>query len=387
MQRSLFYLRLLGLGAFEIANVYFIMPMPGSQRMDSLPLAYALYTWRWAFRALFGAMVVAGAWREARAARGIRLIGAVAAILAAGTVTWFFNFRLTVERMFREPPAPVYLDRGANQVDLDSLVIGVEISGESRAYPIRYLAYHHQVQDTVAGQPIMVTYCSVCRTGRVFSPIVNGQRERFRLVGMDRFNALFEDATTRSWWRQVSGEAITGPLAGQRLPIVACSQLYLRRWFGLHPNGRVLQPDGTDARFFAGGEAFELGKSRGNLTRTDPGSRQEKSWVVGVETGTASKAYDRNRLKRERVINDTVEGLPIVLALAGDDVTFVAFERPAAEPFTLQEGTLAGSDPRYDLAGRTLGGDGVGPRLRPLRASQEFWHSWHTFHPSTQRDE
>jgi hypothetical protein len=48
--KKLFYLGLLGLACFEVANVYFIMPMPGSQRMRSIDTAYFLYTWRWAFR-------------------------------------------------------------------------------------------------------------------------------------------------------------------------------------------------------------------------------------------------------------------------------------------------------------------------------------------------
>jgi hypothetical protein len=64
----------------------------------------------------------------------------------------------------------------------------------------------------------MITYCTVCRTGRVFEPVVNGKFEKFRLVGMDHFNAMFEDVTTKSWWRQVTGEAITGKLKGQQLP-------------------------------------------------------------------------------------------------------------------------------------------------------------------------
>jgi hypothetical protein len=47
----LFYLGIFLLILFEAANVYFIMPIPGSQQMDSLPLAYFLYSWRWIFRA------------------------------------------------------------------------------------------------------------------------------------------------------------------------------------------------------------------------------------------------------------------------------------------------------------------------------------------------
>jgi hypothetical protein len=42
--KRLFYLGILGLALFELANVWLIMPMPGSQRMPSLDLAYALHT-------------------------------------------------------------------------------------------------------------------------------------------------------------------------------------------------------------------------------------------------------------------------------------------------------------------------------------------------------
>ena len=56
----LFYTGLAGLTLFEILNVYFIMPFPGSQEIDSLNGAYFLYTHRWIFRAFFGILAVAG---------------------------------------------------------------------------------------------------------------------------------------------------------------------------------------------------------------------------------------------------------------------------------------------------------------------------------------
>ena len=67
---------------------------------------------------------------------------------------------------------------------------GSQLDGEARAYPIQLIGYHHQVCDTVGGKPIMVTYCTVCRTGRVFDPVIKGQPETFRLVGMDHFNTI-----------------------------------------------------------------------------------------------------------------------------------------------------------------------------------------------------
>ena len=136
-----------------------------------------------------------------------------------------------------------------NKVDSGRLVIGVKINDEAKAYPIRFLGYHHQVQDTLGGEPIMVTYCTVCRTGRVFEPMVNGKYEKFRLVGMDHFNAMFEDVTTKSWWRQVTGEAITGKLKGQICLKYSSTQTSLTQWLQLYPNSLIMQADSDFIQF------------------------------------------------------------------------------------------------------------------------------------------
>lgn len=119
--------------------------------------------------------------------------------------------------MFYQPSHKYFAAGSANTVATDRLVLGVAINGEAKAYPIQFIGYHHQVADTVGNTPVIVTYCTVCRTGRVFSPELNGKKEIFRLVGMDHFNAMFEDATTKSWWQQATGMAIAGPLKGKRL--------------------------------------------------------------------------------------------------------------------------------------------------------------------------
>ena len=40
----------------------------------------------------------------------------------------------------------------------DELVIGVEINGESKAYPVGPLNYREMVNDTVGGVPVLVTW-------------------------------------------------------------------------------------------------------------------------------------------------------------------------------------------------------------------------------------
>jgi hypothetical protein len=380
-----FYLAVAGFALFELAKVYFIMPMPGSQRIKSLDAAYVLHTWRWAFRAAAVAAIAFGM-RAAFAVRSWRRAAPVLALLVATGVAVAANYVLMADQMFKQPEHLVLAPRSANTVDEDSVVVGVVRDGEAKAWPIRFLVYHHQVQDTLGGKPILVTYCSVCRTGRVFEPVVGGEPETFRLVGMDTFNAMFEDTRTGSWWRQATGTAVTGPLKGTQLPEVTSAQLTLRQFLALHPDARVMQPDPAFAADYDAEGRFERGESRGELTRTDRGSWNDKSWVIGIERGTASKAYDWNELKARRVINDRVGATAIVLALAADGQGFVAFERPAdVQAFTLAGDILSANGRSYDFSGRDL--SGAAPALKPVPASQEFWHSWLAFHPATQKSE
>ena len=40
----------------------------------------------------------------------------------------------------------------------EELVLGYESEGEARAYPIRMMRFHHIVNDTVKGVPVLITY-------------------------------------------------------------------------------------------------------------------------------------------------------------------------------------------------------------------------------------
>jgi hypothetical protein len=378
--RIVFAIGVIGLILFEIANLYFIMPMPGSQRMRSIDAAYRLYSLRWLLRAGFGALVLIGllsAWRTP----GWRKWLVPVSLLVVGVAVYAVNFRLAADHQFLQPRALIMQPPERNTVADDRLVVGVEINGSARAYPLRFIGYHHQVRDTVGGQEILVTYCTVCRTGRVFMPVVDGRSETFRLVGMDHFNAMFEDKTTGTWWRQANGEAIVGSRKGTMLAELPSLQVTLKQWLALHPRSLIMQGDPAFADEYAKDYAFERGTSRKTLTGTDTLSWQNKSWVVGLTVNHRSKAYDWNRLRRERLVNDEVGGVPIVLVLAADNASFFAFERPDAQTrFLLRGDSLIAPGRAYALSGR-----GASGALKPLNASQEFWHSWRTFQPGTQR--
>ena len=381
--KKLFYLGVIGLILFEIAKVYFIMPMPGaSQHVNSIDLAYFLHNQRWIFRGLFILLILAGL---AGAFKTNKKWLPVLMMLLVVAITYGTNFEMAADTMFYQPKTLLLKNGKENKVDKERLVIGVEENGEAKAYPIQYIGYHHQVQDQLNGRPIIVTYCTVCRTGRVFEPVVNNKPELFRLVGMDHFNAMFEDGSTHSWWRQANGEAIAGPLKGRILPELHSIQTSLEEWVKLYPNTLIMQPDPDFQMKYDSMSRYESGKGKSALTKTDSLSWKEKSWVVGIQVGKQSKAFDWNRLKKERVINSEVGGSPMVLVLATDNKSFFAFIRPTkTEAFSIKNDTLFSNGKPYNLLGKSLATESTSP-LTPINAYQEFWHSWRTFHPHTER--
>ncbi|MES1214722.1 MAG: DUF3179 domain-containing (seleno)protein [Bacteroidota bacterium] len=377
--KKIFWLGLIGLLLFEVANVYFIMPMPGSQKMNSIDTAYFLYKWRWIFRALFGVMILAGLLKARWHRRWKWLLILPLGILAV--VIYMANFKMAADAMFKQPTHLLLMGADKNKVDSNRLVIGVSINGEAKAYPIQFLGYHHHIQDTVGGKPVLVTYCTVCRTGRVFEPLINGKKETFRLVGMDHFNAMLEDATTKSWWRQETGEAIAGKLKGQQLPEVLSTQTTLVEWLKLNPSSLILQADSVFIESYSKTMKYENGESRGGLTGTDSLSWKDKSWVIGVKVGKERKAYDWNQLRNERLINDKIGNAPLLIVLANDNKSFFAFENPDGNSlFTLNSDTLLLNNHHYRIDGK---GIDTSFSLKPLPAYQEFWHSWRTFNPNT----
>jgi hypothetical protein len=194
---------------------------------------------------------------------------------------------------------------------------------------------------------------------------------------------MFEDATTKSWWRQVTGEAIAGDLKGEKLPEVLSTQTSLGEWLRLYPNSLVMQTDSSFITSYDTTFKYESGKSKSKLTGTDSLSWKDKSWVIGIKAGDKRKAYDWNQLKIARLIHDKIDDTPILLVLADDDKSFFAFERPDANSlFALSRDTLTLNIHHYRINGH---GVDTSFSLKPLPAYQEFWHSWRTFNPNTKK--
>jgi hypothetical protein len=53
------------------------------------------------------------------------------------------------------------------------LVLGLNINGDVRAYPLQILVWHEIVNDNVGAVPVAITYCPLCFTNQVFNRTID----------------------------------------------------------------------------------------------------------------------------------------------------------------------------------------------------------------------
>ena len=125
----------------------------------------------------------------------------------------------------------------------------------------------------------------------MFRSVVRGRPLRFRLVGINNQNFVMQDEETGSWWQQVTGEAIFGPLTGARLELVPHDEVAFAIWKRDHPAGRILAPDPAieQQQKYAPVDWDERMSSAPTVTSLPPGSPLAvRTLIVGVVTNGRS---------------------------------------------------------------------------------------------------
>ncbi len=142
-------------------------------------------------------------------------------------------------------------------VDLEKLsglgamepVIGLEINGDARAYPLGILIWHEIVNDVVGGTPVAVTYCPLCNSAVVFDRRLEGKLLEFGTTGkLRKSDMVMYDRQTESWWQQFIGKAIVGELNGKELTGIPARLESFENFKARHPGGKVLVPNDENMR-------------------------------------------------------------------------------------------------------------------------------------------
>lgn len=387
---SLFWVGILLLIIPGLVHAYLLMPFPGSQGLNAITISYYLEKIILPLRIAGGILVVWYLFKyfSKNTIRG-KVVKGLVLVLCLGSF-YFTDFMYKAETMFEEPQTIKFANAISNKVPESFVVIGVVNNGVAKAYPIVYLGYHHKVQDNVGNEPVLVTYCTMCRTGRVYSPIINGVRQNFRLVGARHYNAIIEDAGTKTWWYQATGNAAAGRLKGMHLQELPYEQSTLGAWLNKHPGSLILQPDKhylSDYSDLKNYDRMQAVDKDSTLKNKDTLIR--KSWMVGVIIKGQAKAYDWRLLFKKRLLNDEVNHTPLFVAIEDDSLSYHAFNSTVngkALHFKLDTaGTITDQETAsiWDWDGLSTSGALKGSKLSKIQAYQEYWHSWQHFHPGT----
>ncbi len=237
----------------------------------------------------------------------------------------------------------------------DDVVIGISRGDESKAYPLRILLWHEAVNDTIAGVPVLVTYCPLCASALVFERPGRPKTLTFGVSGLLYMsNVLFYDHRTQSLWSQLGMVAVSGPMAGSRLALFPSVRATWKRWRELHPETVVLSRR-TGTGYVRDYSLDPYRAYHRSETLLFPVARRDgrlppKEKVLVVKVGDTYRAYPFRALEAARSpIKDAVGGVDVVI--------------------TFDEGHLVSARRR----------DG-----RSVDSFVAYWFAWYAFRPDTQ---
>lgn len=295
---------------------------------------------------------------------------------------------------------PAHVPAAAAKYLTDSeRVFGASVGGEARAYPLRILDWHEMLNDVLGGEPVTLSYCTLCGAGVLYATRgPEGEAYTFGTSGLlYRSNKLMMDRQTRTLWGNLTGEPALGRLAAgpARLKVLPVVVTTWKEWRTRHPETTVLaldpgmerrwgyryQPGAADQR--RAGVAFPVWLKSGAL---DP-----RAEVYAVRLEERAKAYPVERALQERVINDRLGDEPLVVVADPGSGAVRAYRRggrtfaPAAAG---TPGELVDGDGRRWAAGEESlaplePAAGAAPLAR-LPGHQSFWFGWYSFFPHSE---
>ena len=153
----IFFLLVATVLVIVLTPVFLIMPFK-SQTARTMEISYLMRRWSpWLtiLASIFILTLVVKLWMGGRWWSRIALVVLLLPVLGA---TWLAR-QNHFEWIFNPLPNPAYVKTAdASFVNDDDRLMVVAINGEAVAYPIRLMGYHHVVEDTVGGTPIVATY-------------------------------------------------------------------------------------------------------------------------------------------------------------------------------------------------------------------------------------
>jgi hypothetical protein len=270
----------------------------------------------------------------------------------------------------------------------------------------------------------------------VWKRSVNGKVLDFYLAGINNQNFLMRDKQTGTWWQQITGKAIFGPLKGSVLELVSSDELTFGEWKSEIANGKVLAPVPKYVKEYDPKWEPEVAKLP--VVISFPGTElKSRDVVVGLALNGNSRAYPWDSLVKESPVLDRVSGTPLLAVVGPDGKSFRIFisrvdgrdaefylkgnpqedgsaTQKSGAPATTDSSTVtalanstvpAASIPtpqktsqstvsgwalldtatasEWDFRGCAISGPAAGKCLDRVPALKDYWFDWRNYHPET----
>jgi hypothetical protein len=193
-------------------------------------------------------------------------------------------------------------------------VVGLELGGEGRAYPLGLLDRYEVVNDQAPDLDYVVARCPLTQIVAVYDRRVAGQTLTFVNSGaLWRDTLVLQDRETGTLWTAATGEALFGPLAGERLRAVPALFSDSRDWNAACPDSRYLDTGDSTARPLPL-SLYAASPWQGvSGARTEDGRFKPKAVLFSVAEGSEAIAFEASELKRLGRAQATLAGRPVVL--------------------------------------------------------------------------
>jgi Protein of unknown function (DUF3179) len=310
----------------------------------------------------------------------------------------------------------------ANNLADSEIVFGIEVGGEARAYPRKFLGWHELVNDELGGTSICGAYSPLCESMIVFRCKLDGTQHEFGSSGfLYRSSKLIYDKKTYSMWSVFDGRPVVGPLADQNIclerePVVTTNW---GQWKKLHPSTRVLSRPASYRPNYLESGAYQDYLTTEQLVYSVPevDSRlrsKAEVFVVGDHSIDHSEAADRPApiayslallLKNPVYVSESADKSLVVLtdstganrAYETRGVEFKQFDGESTvvddrgRNWTVTEQKLVLDVPteldkaasKTEKAEEVAAGSDESEFLR-IPGHRAFWFGWYAAHPETQ---
>lgn len=262
---------------------------------------------------------------------------------------------------------------GKHDVADTELVLGVEINGESRAYPINMLTgpSREVFNDTLGDTNVVVTWCHLCHFGVVYLRDVQGKTLTFFVSGRLYYeNLVMRDRETDSEWSHMMGQARSGPMNGALLEMAPSLLTTWALWKERHPQTDVVVLDRT------------VGLYKQALYDNDEFFSR---LVVGLVMDGKASVWTYKQLMASPLRNEVHTGSPVLIYFDQAAKTPLAYRRQLDDrqlTFELRGKAVHDqeTDSRWDMrTGRAVEGPLQGKQLKLLPAITSDAEHWKVF--------